>query len=122
MRSRAAIGNHPIHPAMVTLPIGAFFLVRMLFLDPVMVRRPLLEPNLSASGLTFTGISLLVNGVLVLGAGIYELLVPPAEPLVLASLHAPIWWGALMSVVGAAGTLKFAPRRAAAPAPSYAVK
>lgn len=39
--------------------VGGFFLVRLL-LDPIMVRRPLLEPNLSASGLTFTGISLLV--------------------------------------------------------------
>jgi hypothetical protein len=39
--------------------MGAFFLVRLL-LDPVMVRRPLLEPNLSASGLTFTGVALLV--------------------------------------------------------------
>jgi hypothetical protein len=39
--------------------VSAFFLVRLL-LDPVMVRRPLLEPNLSAGGLTFTGISLLV--------------------------------------------------------------
>lgn len=39
--------------------VSAFFLVRLL-LDPVMVRRPLLEPNLSASGLTFTGVSLLV--------------------------------------------------------------
>ncbi len=39
--------------------INGFFLIRML-LDPVMVRRPLLEPNLSVSGLTFTGASLLV--------------------------------------------------------------
>jgi len=39
--------------------VGGFFLVRLL-LDPVMVRRPLLEPNLSASGLTFTGVALLV--------------------------------------------------------------
>lgn len=39
--------------------VSAFFLVRLL-LDPVMVRRPLLEPNLSASGLTFTGVSLLI--------------------------------------------------------------
>ncbi len=39
--------------------MSGFFLVRLL-LDPMMVRRPLLEPNLSASGLTFTGISLLV--------------------------------------------------------------
>ena len=39
--------------------VSGFFLIRLL-LDPIMVRRPLLEPNLSASGLTFTGISLLV--------------------------------------------------------------
>jgi hypothetical protein len=39
--------------------VDGVFLVRLL-LDSVMVRRPLLEPNLSASGLTFTGISLLV--------------------------------------------------------------
>jgi hypothetical protein len=39
--------------------VNGFFLIRAL-LDPVMVRRPLLEPNLSVSGLTFTGISLLI--------------------------------------------------------------
>jgi hypothetical protein len=39
--------------------ISIFFLVRML-LDVLMVRRPLLDPNLSASGLAFTGASLLV--------------------------------------------------------------
>ena len=38
---------------------GGVILVRLL-LDPVMVRRPLLEPNLNASGLTFTGVALLV--------------------------------------------------------------
>lgn len=38
--------------------VSGFFLIRLL-LDPVMVRRPLLEPNLSASGLTFTGVALL---------------------------------------------------------------
>ncbi len=26
MRSRAAVGNHPIHPALVPVPIGAFFM------------------------------------------------------------------------------------------------
>ena len=39
--------------------VSGFFLIRTL-MDPVMVRRPLLEPNLSASGLTFTGVSLLI--------------------------------------------------------------
>ncbi len=38
--------------------ISGVFLIRML-VDSVMVRRPLLEPNLSASGLAFTGVALL---------------------------------------------------------------
>jgi hypothetical protein len=38
---------------------GGFFLIRML-LDPLMVRRPLLEPNLSVGGLAFLGIALFV--------------------------------------------------------------
>jgi hypothetical protein len=39
--------------------VVGFFLLRML-LDPLMVRRPLLEPNLSASGLTFAMITLMI--------------------------------------------------------------
>jgi len=39
--------------------VGALFMIRLL-VDTIMVRRPLLEPNLSASGLTFTCVSLLV--------------------------------------------------------------
>ena len=38
---------------------GGLLLIR-LFADPTMVRRPLLEPNLSAGGLTFIGCSLFV--------------------------------------------------------------
>jgi hypothetical protein len=39
--------------------VGALFLIRLL-VDPTMVRRPLLEPNLTEGGLTFIGISLFV--------------------------------------------------------------
>lgn len=39
--------------------VGGLFLVRML-MDSMMVRRPLLEPNLSVGGMTFLGISLLL--------------------------------------------------------------
>ena len=39
--------------------VSAFFLIRLL-LDAIMVRRPLLEPNLSAGGLAFTCVALLV--------------------------------------------------------------
>lgn len=38
---------------------GGFFLLRLLA-DPMMVRRPLLEPNLSPGGLTFAGAALLM--------------------------------------------------------------
>ena len=41
------------------LATGVFFLVRLL-MDPMMVRRPLLEPNLSPGGLAFLTVSLLV--------------------------------------------------------------
>ena len=39
--------------------VSALFMLRLL-LDALMVRRPLLEPNLSAGGLTFLGVSLFV--------------------------------------------------------------
>lgn len=48
----------------------------------------------------FIGISLLVNGALIFSAGVYELIQPPAQPVVLFRLHAAIWWGALMLAIG----------------------
>jgi hypothetical protein len=58
----------------------------------------------------FIGISLLVNGALILAAGIYELASPPANPtVVLFNLHANVWWGAILFVVGAFYTLHFRP-------------
>jgi hypothetical protein len=39
--------------------IGLFFLGRLL-MDPMMVRRPLLEPNMTSGGLTFITVSLLI--------------------------------------------------------------
>jgi len=49
----------------------------------------------------FIGLSLLVNGLLILASGIYELIHPPAVPVVLFQLHASIWWGGLLAVIGA---------------------
>ncbi len=60
----------------------------------------------------FIGISLLVNGALILAAGIYELVSPPAHPsVVLFHLHANVWWGAILLVLGAFYTLHFRPGR-----------
>jgi len=60
----------------------------------------------------FVGISLLVNGALILGAGIWELFYPPANPVVLFRLHANLWWGAVLFLLGIFYSLRFSPRRA----------
>jgi hypothetical protein len=57
----------------------------------------------------FIGISLLVNGVLIFGAGLYELIHPPRTPVVLFNLHASIWWGALLAALGAFYCIYYAP-------------
>ncbi len=59
----------------------------------------------------FIGLSLLVNGVLIFGAGLYEYVAPPQNPVVLYQLHAGVWWGAILAVVGAGYCLKFRPSR-----------
>lgn len=60
----------------------------------------------------FIGISLAVNGALILGAGIYQLLNPPAEPgIILFNLHANVWWGALLLLVGLIYCYRFRPSR-----------
>jgi len=59
----------------------------------------------------FIGISLLVNGVLICGAGVWEVFHPPANPVVLFNLHASVWWGGLLLVVGLLYTIFFVPGR-----------
>jgi hypothetical protein len=57
----------------------------------------------------FIGISLLVNGILILGAGIWELFYPPANPVALFQLHASIWWGGLLLILGLIYCIKYSP-------------
>jgi hypothetical protein len=57
----------------------------------------------------FVGVLLLLYGILILASGLAEWSSPPHT--VLAELHAPVWWGALLAVVGAAYTIAFRPRR-----------
>jgi hypothetical protein len=60
----------------------------------------------------FIGVSLAVNGLLILGAGIYQFVYPPAKPeVILFHLQAGIWWGALLLVLGLVYCFKFAPGR-----------
>jgi hypothetical protein len=58
----------------------------------------------------FIGVMLLIYGILILASGIYGLSHPPERPTVLAEAHAPIWWGALLLVLGGIYTYKFYPR------------
>ena len=59
----------------------------------------------------FIGALLLVYGVLITGAGVYELSTPAEHPVVLANLHVGIWWGVLLVIAGAVYTWRFRPRR-----------
>jgi hypothetical protein len=60
----------------------------------------------------FVGISLAIDGALALAAGIYQLINPPAHPdVVLFQLHANIWWGAVLLVVGLIYCARYIPRR-----------
>jgi hypothetical protein len=59
----------------------------------------------------FIGLLLLVYGLLILGAGIHDLLVPPAVQPVLANLHFGIWWGGLLTVLGGIYSYRFSPRK-----------
>ncbi len=57
----------------------------------------------------FIGALLLIYGVLILGTGLYEWLANRPPNVVHADLHAGIWWGALLVVLGAIYTIRFAP-------------
>jgi hypothetical protein len=57
----------------------------------------------------FVGVMLLVYGVVILASGLMEWSNPPAT--VLSNLHAPVWWGALLTVLGAFYCYYFSPQR-----------
>jgi hypothetical protein len=60
----------------------------------------------------FIGISLVVNGALILAAGIYQLVSPPTNPgVVLYDLHANVWWGGSLMLTGLIYCVRFAPKR-----------
>jgi len=57
----------------------------------------------------FVGVILLIYGVLIFATGIYGLFHPPAT--VLANLHPAVWWGALLTIIGAVYVHLFRPRK-----------
>jgi len=61
----------------------------------------------------FIGGILVIYGILILGAGLYSLAVPPPPErrVALYHLHADVWWGILMTLVGLFYCIRFRPRR-----------
>jgi hypothetical protein len=59
----------------------------------------------------FSGLLLLLYGIVILATGLYELGYPLAHPPVLSRLHAPIWWGALLGAAGVFYLVRFHPKK-----------
>jgi hypothetical protein len=61
----------------------------------------------------FNGGLLVICGILIVGAGLYELVSPPPvdQRVALFSLHADVWWGALMAIVGLFYRFRYNPFR-----------
>jgi uncharacterized membrane protein len=62
----------------------------------------------------FVGILLAFYGLVITAEGLYHLAVPPAREVVLAWLHADLWWGALLLATGLFYCYHFAPRKTGA--------
>ncbi len=66
----------------------------------------------------FIGVLFAVYGVLILGAGIYSLFDPPEVVMPTLDLgfwqgkiHLSLWWGMLLTAIGAFYTIRFRPRK-----------
>jgi hypothetical protein len=58
----------------------------------------------------FIGVLLAVYGAMILGYGIFTLVSGENSNVALANLHAPVWWGALLTALGLFYLVKFRPR------------
>ena len=61
----------------------------------------------------FIGVLLTVYGVMILGYGLWELATGNISNVILANLHAPVWWGAIMLMLGIFYSLRFRPGKQA---------
>lgn len=48
----------------------------------------------------FVGLIMLIIGIIVFAAGIYELINPANQNIKLTNLHTNIWWGAIIAITG----------------------
>jgi hypothetical protein len=59
----------------------------------------------------FIGILLSIYGALIFGYGLVELATHQTASVVLANLHAPVWWGGLLLALGLFYSVRFLPGR-----------
>jgi len=59
----------------------------------------------------FIGVLLGVYGAMIMGYGLFELSTGHTANVVLSNLHAPVWWGGLMLLLGLFYGLRFRPGR-----------
>lgn len=59
----------------------------------------------------FIGVLLTIYGVLTTATGLWELISPPPNPPVLANLHASIWWGIVLLIIGLIYFIRFFPKK-----------
>jgi uncharacterized membrane protein len=59
----------------------------------------------------FIGVLLTIYGTMILGYGLSELVTGHTANVILANLHAPIWWGGLLLALGLFYGVRFRPRR-----------
>jgi len=59
----------------------------------------------------FIGILLTIYGAMIFSYGLFELATGHQAKVVLGNLHAPVWWGGLMLVLGLFYGIRFRPRR-----------
>lgn len=57
----------------------------------------------------FIGVLLLAYGILITAYGVYEVTTGNLADVALKELHAPLWWGSLMLVLGLFYVVKFRP-------------
>jgi hypothetical protein len=59
----------------------------------------------------FIGVLLTIYGALIAGYGLYEVVSGNLAPVVLNQLHASLWWGTLMLLLGLFYAIRFRPGR-----------
>jgi len=59
----------------------------------------------------FIGILLTIYGALIFAYGVSELISGHTANVVLANLHAPVWWGAILLALGLFYGVRFRPGR-----------